>query len=124
MYDLGTFKEIEHKIDTRDAKPIKQRRRRTTVQFASEEENELTKMLEAGVIQPSISEWASAPVLVRKRDGTVRFCIDYWALNNITVKDIYPLPLVDDCGHISRQYMVFKAGCYLGILASKNQRRG
>lgn len=54
-------------------------------------------MLEAGVIQPSLSEWASAPVLVRKRDGSIRFCIDYRALNNITVKDAFLLPLVEDC---------------------------
>ena len=97
IYDLGNFQEIEHTINTGDAKPIKQRMRRTPVQFAGEEEKELSKMLEAGVVQPSISEWASAPVLVRKRDGTVRFCIDYRALNNATVKDVYPLPLVEDC---------------------------
>ncbi|XP_021356288.1 uncharacterized protein LOC110452235 [Mizuhopecten yessoensis] len=97
VYDLGSFREIEHKIDTRDTSPIKQRMRRTPIHFAKEEEGELNKMLEAGVIEPSVSEWASAPVLVRKRDGSVRFVIDYRALNNITVKDVYPLPLVEDC---------------------------
>ena len=97
VFDIGTVKEIEHGIDTRDAPPIRQRMRRTPVQFAGEEEKELDKMLEVGVIQPSVSEWASPPVLVRKRDGTVRFCVDYRALNNITVKDVYPLPLVGDC---------------------------
>ena len=71
--------------------------RRTPAGFASEEEAHLEKMLKAGVIQPSISEWASAPVLVRKRDGTVRWCVDYRALNSVTVKDVFPLPLVDDC---------------------------
>lgn len=65
--------------------------------FASEEEAHLQKMLKAGVIQPSNSEWCSAPVLVRKRDGTVRWCVDYRALNAGTVKDVYPLPLVEDC---------------------------
>ncbi len=54
-------------------------------------------MLEAGVIQESTSEWASAPVLIRKRDGSVRWCIDYRALNEVTRKDVFPLPLVDDC---------------------------
>ena len=68
IYDLG---------NTEDAKPIKQRMRRTPVQFAAREEKELSKMMEACVVQPSISEWASGPVLVRKRYGTVRFCIDY-----------------------------------------------
>ena len=54
-------------------------------------------MLAAGVIRPSESEWASAPVLIRKKDGTVRWCIDYRALNDKTVKDQYPLPLIEDC---------------------------
>ena len=65
--------------------------------FAGEEEAHLEKMLKAGVIQESTSEWAAAPVLIRKRDGTVRWCIDYHALNELTVKDNFPLPLVDDC---------------------------
>jgi transposase InsO family protein len=65
--------------------------------FAEEEEAHLKKMLDAKVIEPSNSEWASAPVLVRKRDGKVRWCIDYRALNSVTVKDVFPLPLVEDC---------------------------
>ena len=54
-------------------------------------------MLDAGVIQPSISEWASAPVLIRKKDGQVRWCLDYRRLNNVTRKDVFPLPLIDEC---------------------------
>ena len=54
-------------------------------------------MLEAEVIQESISDWASAPILIRKRDGSVRWCIDYTALNDVTVKDVLPLSLVHDC---------------------------
>ena len=96
-YDLGNFTEIEHSIDTGDAKPIKQRMRRTPACFAGEEEQLLKKMLDAGIIQESVSEWASSPVLIRKRDGSVRWCIDYRALNNVTVKDTFPLPLIDDC---------------------------
>ncbi|MCU7901934.1 MAG: reverse transcriptase family protein [Candidatus Thiodiazotropha sp. (ex Lucinoma aequizonata)] len=96
-FDLGNFTDIEHTIDTGDAKPIKQRMRRTPLCFVGEEETHLKKMLSAGVIQPSVSDWASAPVLIRKRDGAVRWCIDYRALNNVTVKDVFPLPLVEDC---------------------------
>ena len=54
-------------------------------------------MLQAGVIQISTAEWASATVLIGKRDGSVRRCIDYGGLNNVTVKDLFPLHLVDDC---------------------------
>ena len=96
-FDLGTFTEIEHGIETERAAPIKQRMRRTPACFVNEEEAHLKKMMGAGVIQESTSEWASSPVLIRKRDGTVRWCIDYRQLNNVTVKDVFPLPLVDDC---------------------------
>ena len=96
-FDLGNFTAIEHAIDTGDAKPIKQHMRRTPACFANEEEEHLTKMLKAGVIQESCSDWASSPVLIRKRDGTVRWCIDYRKLNDVTVKDTFPLPLVEDC---------------------------
>ena len=96
-FDLGKFDAVEHVIETGDAKPVKQRIRRTPLCFAGEEEAHLQKMLDAGVIQESTSDWASAPVLIRKRDGTVRWCVDYRALNDKTVKDLYPLPLIDDC---------------------------
>lgn len=96
-FDLGNFTGIQHNIDTGKAKPVKQRMRRTPVCFAAEEEAHLQKMLKAGVIQESTSDWASAPVLIRKRDGSVRWCIDYRALNEVTVKDVFPLPLIDDC---------------------------
>lgn len=96
-FDLGNFTAVEHVIDTGDARPVKHRIRRTPACFAGEEEAHLKKMLEAGVIQESTSDWASAPVLIKKRDGGVRWCIDYRALNDVTVKDLYPLPLIEDC---------------------------
>lgn len=96
-FDLGNFTAIEHNIDTGDAAPIKQRLRRTPACYVGEEEKHLNKLLDAGVIEPSISEWASGPVLVRKKDGTLRWCVDYRALNKVTKKDVFPLPLVDEC---------------------------
>ena len=56
----------------------------------------LTDMEEKGVIQPSNSPWASPIVLVRKRDGSHRFCVDYRKLNAVTHKDAYPIPRIDD----------------------------
>ena len=84
-------------INTGDAKPVKDHMRRTPACFVGEEEAHLKEILDAGVIQPSTSDWASAPVLIRKRDGSVRWCIDYRGLNNVTVKDVFPLPLIEDC---------------------------
>ena len=88
---------IEHAIDTGDATPVKQKFRRTPTSFEGEEEKHLVKMLKADVIEPSMSEWASSPVLVRKREGSVRWCVDYRALKKITKKDVFPLPLIEEC---------------------------
>ena len=53
-------------------------------------------MMEKDIIKPSCSPWASPVVLVKKKDGTSRFCIDYRKVNTVTRKDAYPLPRVDD----------------------------
>ena len=54
-------------------------------------------MLANKVIKPSNSPWASPVVLVKEKDGSSRFCIDYRKLNEITTRDIYPLPRIEDC---------------------------
>ena len=95
--DLGCYTDITHSIDTSDAKPVRLQMRRTPLGFQGEEEKHLRQMLDMGVIRESTSEWAAAPVLVRKRDGSVRYCIDYRDLNNVTVKDAFPLPKIQEC---------------------------
>ena len=97
-FDLGNFSHVEHEIDTGNARPIQLRMRRTPACFVQEEEAHLKKMLDAGVIQPSTSEWASAPeLIIRKKDGGVRWYIDFRRLNSVTSRDLFPLPLIDEC---------------------------
>ncbi len=59
-------------------------------------EEEGTKMLQAGVIHANDSPWSSPIVLVKKKDGTICFCIDYCSLNDVTRKNLYPLHRIDD----------------------------
>jgi hypothetical protein len=53
-------------------------------------------MMEKGYIQPSVSPWGSPALFVKNKDGTLRLCIDYRQLNNMTIKNKYPLPSIDD----------------------------
>ena len=81
-FDIGCFSGgIEHDIDTGDSKPVTACMRPTNPRFREEEEKLLTKLKAINVIQPSTSDWASAPVLIRKKDGSVHYCIDYCKLN-------------------------------------------
>ncbi|GBM06189.1 Transposon Ty3-I Gag-Pol polyprotein, partial [Araneus ventricosus] len=87
---------VKHRIETSDNAPIKQRPYRTSATERRAIENEVQRMLKEDVIQPSDSPWSSPVVLVRKKNGEWRFCVDYRKLNKITKKDVYPLPRIDD----------------------------
>ena len=95
--DLGKTDRVQHRINTGHALPVRQPPRRQPIGKREAEKSELEKMLKLGIIEPSNSAWASLIVLVTKKDGSTRFCVDYRKLNDLTVKDAYPLPRVDDC---------------------------
>jgi hypothetical protein len=79
-----------------DATPIFQRPRRTPLTYQQIMKEHIDELLKNGLIQPGSGAWASPVVMVRKKDGTLRFCVDYRRLNQITKKDVYPLPRIDD----------------------------
>lgn len=85
-----------HTIDVQSANPIHQGLRRTSPREREIISQHVHEMLAMGVIRPSTSPWASAVVLAKKKDGADRFCVDYRRLNEVTVKDVYPLPRIDD----------------------------
>jgi hypothetical protein len=95
--DLGITSLIQHEIDTGDAQPVKSAPRRPPMAFAGEEEKVIQQQLDAGVLRPSTSPWASALVYVRKKCGGVRACVDYRRINNLSKKCAYPLPKISEC---------------------------
>ena len=95
-HNIGRTRQIYHKINTGDSAPIRLGPRRVPIHFRQEISGLLDDMQRQDIIEPSISPWASPIVLVRKKDGSPRFCVDYRKLNAATIKDSYPLPRVDD----------------------------
>ena len=94
--DMGCTSQFKHKIKLMNPEPFKQRYRRIPPNQFQEVKKHLKEMLRVGAIQKSISPWASPVVLVRKKDGTLRFCIDLWKLNACTVRDAYSLPHIEE----------------------------
>lgn len=95
--DLGRTDLVQHTINTGPANPIRQCPRRLPFGKREVEKQKLEKMLKRNVIELSSSAWSSPIVLVTKKDGSTRFCVDYRKLNDVTVKDAYPLPRIKEC---------------------------
>jgi hypothetical protein len=95
-FDIGRTTWVKHGIDTGGAAPIRQPLRRSSPTQRAEVERQVEELLAKGLIQPSDSPWSSPVVLVDKKDGSKRLCLDYRRLNDVTRKDAYPLPRIDD----------------------------
>jgi hypothetical protein len=101
--DMGRTGLIQHRIDTQGAHPIKQRLRRVPMHMKGVVREEIKKLLDRELIEPSVSPWASSLVLVKKKglaeNGEVQYrvCIDYHPLNEVTIKDSYPTQKCDTC---------------------------
>ena len=92
--DMGHTNATKHKIVLKDldTPPFKEHFRRIPPPQLDKVREHLKLMLDAGVIHPSNSPWCNAVVLVRKKDGSLHFSIDFRKLNSLTVKDSHPLP--------------------------------
>ena len=87
---------LHHKIDTGSALPIRQQSRRLPFHQRGVVKDMIDGMLKQGIIEPSEGAWASPIVLARKKDGSFRFCVDFRRVNDVTKKDVHPLPRIDD----------------------------
>ena len=85
-----------HRIETGDTQPVRQRLRRVPPKRRQIIEDYVQQLLAQKCIKPSSSDWATPVVIVTKKDGTPRFCLDYRKLNAVTKKDAFPLPRIDD----------------------------
>ena len=87
---------VSHIIDTRNTQPVRDKMRRVPPKWRDEIEEQIQEMLMNGICRESKSPWSSQVLLVRKRDGTMRFVVDYRKLNDVTIKDDYPMPNMKD----------------------------
>ena len=94
---LPPQREIDFEIELiSGAQPISKAPYRMAPMELKELKTQLEELLQKGFIRPSVSPWGAPVLFVKKKDGTLRLCIDYRELNKITIKNKYPLPRIDD----------------------------
>ena len=124
--DIGTVPNIRHKIVTTTDSPVCTRQWRLPHSTQQVIRDECDKMLAAGVIEPSSSPWLSPVVLVKKPDGTIRFCIDFRNLNKVSVAVSYPLPrmdlLLDELGGTSYFTVLDSRSAYWAVEVEPDDR--
>ena len=94
--EMGQTSLVKHKIKLDNYTPFKERHHRIPPTLFDEVKTHLKEMIQVGAIRHSNSPWASAVVLVRKKDGPLHFCIDLQRLNTHTIKDAHSLPHIDE----------------------------
>ena len=94
---LPPDRKVQHVINTEDAKPISRAPFKMSPAELDELQKQLKQLLSLGLIQPSTSPWGAPVLFVKKKNGEMRMCIDYRALNKVTIKNKHPLPRIDEC---------------------------
>ena len=126
--DIGFCNLVKHRIDLVDPTPFKQRYRTIPPSMFDEVREHLQKLLACGIIKKSHSPYASNIVLVRKKSGELRLCVDFRQLNNLTKKDSYALPRIDDilntlAGSTYYTVLDMKSGYYQVELEERHKER-
>ena len=127
--DLGCTPLLQHTIET-NGPPLRQPYRRQNLAVRREEMAQVQQMLTSGVIRPPNSPWASPVVMVKKKDGSLRFCVDFRQLNALTIKDAHPLPRIDDlldALHVARWFSTLdlKSGYWqIAIMERDKEKTG
>ena len=116
--DIGCTPTVTHHIDVQNARPVKQKYRRFATPLREEIQSEVDSLLQRGIIEPSNSAWASPLVPVRKKNGKLRICVDFRAVNSLTRKDSFPLPNLADAVGRFKDNMYFSS---LDLLAGYHQ---
>lgn len=109
--------DIHHVINTGNHPPVNAKPYFKTIEQRKNIQQEIDKMIQAGIIIPSHSSWSSPVVLLKKPNGEFRFIIDYRRMNSITIKDCYPQPTVEELlnrlgGHTWFTKIDLKSGYY------------
>ena len=125
--ELGCTSAIEHEICIENSEPFKEWFRHIPLPLLEEVHTSLRDMLEAGAIRLSQSLWCNVLVFVRKKDGTLHFCVDFRHLNMQMKKDLYPLPHIQEAlesmvGSAHFSSMDFKSGFWKIKMASESQQ--
>ena len=95
--NFGTTDIVEHDIDTGSAKPIKQKCRPFNPQVRKQLDEQLDIWQNRGIIEETTSPWSARLLPVPKKNGKIRWCVDYRQLNSVTKKDSFPLPNSEEC---------------------------
>jgi len=107
--DLGETSLTQHRIDTGSAPPTRQTLRRQPYHTLEKINVHVQDMIKFGVIEPSCIPWTSNIVVVKKKDDSLRFCVDHRRLNSVTRRDAYPLPRIDECLDVLSGVQYFSA---------------
>ena len=93
---MGQTDWAEHGIDEQGSLLVKRIYQSVPLSKQKVVDEQLDKMLQQGIVEPSNSPWGFPTVLLTKKDGSVRFCVDFRLLNTLSRKDAYPLPPIDE----------------------------